>query len=114
VGFEPTIPDFERAKTVHASDRSATVIGDLLFTCTKIGTDMWNYFLTRQDCSYSEGILKKNERFGDLATFPGHREDRHLQGITTYSHIPSGIRDHNRLDRRTHVITSHMRDQELS
>jgi hypothetical protein len=26
-GFEPTIPAFERAKTVHASDRPVTVIG---------------------------------------------------------------------------------------
>jgi hypothetical protein len=26
VGFEPTIPEFERAKTVHALDRAATVI----------------------------------------------------------------------------------------
>jgi hypothetical protein len=27
VGFEPMIPVFERAKTVHALDRAATVIG---------------------------------------------------------------------------------------
>jgi hypothetical protein len=27
VGFKPTIPVFERAKTVHALDRAATVIG---------------------------------------------------------------------------------------
>jgi hypothetical protein len=27
VGFVPTIPVFERAKTVHALDRAATVIG---------------------------------------------------------------------------------------
>jgi hypothetical protein len=27
VGFEPTIPALERAKTLHASDRAATVIG---------------------------------------------------------------------------------------
>jgi hypothetical protein len=27
VGFEPTIPLFDRAKTVHALDRAATVIG---------------------------------------------------------------------------------------
>jgi hypothetical protein len=27
LGFEPTIPAFERAKTVHALDRAATVIG---------------------------------------------------------------------------------------
>jgi hypothetical protein len=26
VGFEPTIPAFERAKTVHALERTATVI----------------------------------------------------------------------------------------
>jgi hypothetical protein len=26
VGFEPTIPAFEQAKTVHAIDRAATVI----------------------------------------------------------------------------------------
>jgi hypothetical protein len=27
VGFEPTIPVFERMKTVHATDRAVTVIG---------------------------------------------------------------------------------------
>jgi hypothetical protein len=27
VGFEPTIPVFEQAKTVHSLDRAATVIG---------------------------------------------------------------------------------------
>jgi hypothetical protein len=27
MGFEPTFPVFERAKTVHARDRAATVIG---------------------------------------------------------------------------------------
>jgi hypothetical protein len=27
VGFEPTIPAFERTKTVHALDRAVTVIG---------------------------------------------------------------------------------------
>jgi hypothetical protein len=27
VGFEPNAPVFERAKTVHALDRAATVIG---------------------------------------------------------------------------------------
>jgi hypothetical protein len=27
VGFEPTIPVFERAKTFHALDRAATMIG---------------------------------------------------------------------------------------
>jgi hypothetical protein len=32
VGFEPTIPVFERAKTVHALDLVATVIGTELTT----------------------------------------------------------------------------------
>jgi hypothetical protein len=35
VGFETTMPVFERAKTVHASDRAATVIGDLSNTVHK-------------------------------------------------------------------------------
>jgi hypothetical protein len=30
VGFEPTIPVFERAKTVHALDGAATVIGNFI------------------------------------------------------------------------------------
>jgi hypothetical protein len=30
VGFETTIPEFKRAKTVHALDRAATVIGGML------------------------------------------------------------------------------------
>jgi hypothetical protein len=29
VGFEPTIPVLERAKTVHALDRAATLIGKI-------------------------------------------------------------------------------------
>jgi hypothetical protein len=30
-GFEPTIPESERAKTVHALDLSATVTGELAY-----------------------------------------------------------------------------------
>jgi hypothetical protein len=36
LGFEPTIPVFERAKTVHASDRAATVVGDVLIITKNI------------------------------------------------------------------------------
>jgi hypothetical protein len=36
VVFEPTIPAFERAKTVHALDRAATVIGNMKPTFLKI------------------------------------------------------------------------------
>jgi hypothetical protein len=32
VGFEPTIPVFERVKTVHALERAATVIGEEIVT----------------------------------------------------------------------------------
>jgi hypothetical protein len=35
VGLEPTIPVFERAKTVHALDRAATVIGNCSLTQLK-------------------------------------------------------------------------------
>jgi hypothetical protein len=36
VGFKPTIPGFEQAKTVHALDRAATVIGILVITTVQI------------------------------------------------------------------------------
>jgi hypothetical protein len=36
VGFEPTVPASERAKTVHALDRSANVIGGLQINSTFI------------------------------------------------------------------------------
>jgi hypothetical protein len=36
VGFELTIPVFERAKTVHASDRAATLIGKFQYCSCKI------------------------------------------------------------------------------
>jgi hypothetical protein len=36
VRFEPTIPVFERAKTVHTLDRGATVIGEFVTIVTQI------------------------------------------------------------------------------
>jgi hypothetical protein len=38
VGFEPTIPVIERAKTVHALDRAVTVIGKVKFSSNKYWT----------------------------------------------------------------------------
>jgi hypothetical protein len=40
VGFEPTIPMFERAKIVHALNRAVTVIGGKGSRCRKFGTDI--------------------------------------------------------------------------
>jgi hypothetical protein len=37
VGFEPTILMFELAKTVHALDRAATVIGGYITSTVKSG-----------------------------------------------------------------------------
>jgi hypothetical protein len=36
VGFEPTIPAYERAKTVHTLDRSPTVTGKCNLSVNKI------------------------------------------------------------------------------
>jgi hypothetical protein len=44
VGFEPRIPAFEWAKTVHAFDRAATVIGPIvLILNTKEGYGLHEY-----------------------------------------------------------------------
>jgi hypothetical protein len=42
VGFEPMIPELERAKTVHALDRAATVIGATLYSSSNIVTEIWS------------------------------------------------------------------------
>jgi hypothetical protein len=44
VGFEPTIPASEQAKTVHALDRAATVIVSYMYTILNL--------LIRKECKY--------------------------------------------------------------
>jgi hypothetical protein len=55
VEFEPTIPVFERAKTVHALDRAATVIG-LLYSLgnneVDINLDSKTYYIHRRHHSH--------------------------------------------------------------
>jgi hypothetical protein len=41
VGFEPTIPMFDRAKTFRALDRAATVICDLVLRFIKSVSNRW-------------------------------------------------------------------------
>jgi hypothetical protein len=54
-GFEPNIPVFERAKTVHALDREATVIGN----CQGIVyVFMYTYASTVDASKYKYEILK--------------------------------------------------------
>jgi hypothetical protein len=36
VGFEPTIPVFERAKTIHVIDGEATVMGPVVLQCVNL------------------------------------------------------------------------------
>jgi hypothetical protein len=54
VGFEPTIPVFERAKTVHALDCAATVTDSRIRYERKICTD----FKISQQHSYGSRIYK--------------------------------------------------------
>jgi hypothetical protein len=44
VGFVPTIPVFEGAKTVHALDRAATMIG-ISIVCTPIHNSIYENFV---------------------------------------------------------------------
>jgi hypothetical protein len=51
VGFELTIPAFERIKTVHALDRAATVIGGKQTT--------WRYI--PEDSSFHNYLINQSE-----------------------------------------------------
>jgi hypothetical protein len=44
VGFEPTIPALERAKTVHTSDRTATGIGGTARKTSKTDSEAFAIF----------------------------------------------------------------------
>jgi hypothetical protein len=70
VGFELTISAFERAKTVHAFDRAATVIGQVLITAIKmfIAVD----FSVSMKLFGVEAILYNPQNFGSLSV-PLHR-----------------------------------------
>jgi hypothetical protein len=49
VEFEPTIPEFKRAKTVHALDRTTTVMGvGYRTTCGYASEDITLHNLTRR------------------------------------------------------------------
>jgi hypothetical protein len=53
VGFEPTIPVFERAKTVHALDREATVISYTYITFKLISLIVYSHTLFHN--AYEQG-----------------------------------------------------------
>jgi hypothetical protein len=52
MGFEPTIPVFERAKTVHALDRVATVIGHVWYNFLDLNSEVLDSNL-EQNTSHS-------------------------------------------------------------
>jgi hypothetical protein len=54
VGFEPTIPAFELAKTVHVLGRAVTVVGVLFYTVTLtiFGEEYIYYFVSKYFCQH--------------------------------------------------------------
>jgi hypothetical protein len=56
VGFEPTIPAFERAKTVHALNRAAAVISRFLIKVGKIYITVFRYI--PEDQNVGSNILR--------------------------------------------------------
>jgi hypothetical protein len=67
VGFEPTIPASERAKTVHALDRSATVTGAVCNYKNKIQQEQekGQSIIFRQDLEF---LIWLNTRFDSYVT----------------------------------------------
>jgi hypothetical protein len=52
VGFEPTIPVFERANTFRALDRVANAIGLILSSVTKFSPNYWSWMETSETAKY--------------------------------------------------------------
>jgi hypothetical protein len=64
VGFEATIPAYERAKTVHALDRSATVTGK--HRCTPQHNSSLTYFTAFILSTAQTATVSLNINWGDL------------------------------------------------
>jgi hypothetical protein len=60
VWFEPKIPVFERAKTVHVLDRAATVIGNSLKSCSASNIVHWIWLLVLTAINYYSGKTINN------------------------------------------------------
>jgi hypothetical protein len=71
MGFEPKIPVFERAKTVHASDREATVIGCF------IGTEKLKFTYYNSTCllGMKYGLSSSLKERDDVITLQSRKED---------------------------------------
>jgi hypothetical protein len=61
LGFEPTIPATERAKTVHALDRSATLTG-ILWIIREMLSDTPTYVKLIVECSVHREFIEKARR----------------------------------------------------
>jgi hypothetical protein len=69
VGFEPTIPAFKRAKTVHALDRAAIVIGWVCMQITSITSLGIQSAMLKEESTLRPFILTKfylTLSFGDI------------------------------------------------
>jgi hypothetical protein len=78
LGFEPTITAFKRAKTIHAINRAATVIGTVHFT--NQFTDFWaNMYLVHGRKLYHTKIEDRN-----ITPF---------MSISPFFQMPSSFRD---------------------
>jgi hypothetical protein len=64
VGFEPTIPAFQREKTVHALDRAATVTGNIRTTRSK----------TKPNYDQEMSLLHGFEKASNRASYKCHAE----------------------------------------
>jgi hypothetical protein len=69
VGFEPTIPAFERAKTVHALDSAVTVIATNVIRVVKYRMMKWTEYAARTKetrilCKLSVGKSQGNKSVG--------------------------------------------------
>jgi hypothetical protein len=66
VGFEPTTPVFERAKTVHSLDRAAAVIGSTVMVCLQVFEQNVASEAVSDKLASGSGRVKLKRRSGDL------------------------------------------------
>jgi hypothetical protein len=82
VGFEPTIPVFEREKTVHALDRPVTVIGANWVHTFKIVTICSTFQLTQEKKITRKWRYRCNHRNGLFSLLPHGSSNHYTQACS--------------------------------
>jgi hypothetical protein len=87
VGFEPTFPAFERAKTVHAVDRGATVIGNRILSRSNFKLSLRDEKTFSDSLNYDMAVLLFYTLHHKLWALHTPFRTKHTNGLSVFAYV---------------------------